>query len=127
MIANNVAALKFDFTTPDGGSRENHAAGYTAITVTGVAATNLIAPPIISTASNQNSGGSFIPTWKIETNSLIAGQIPSVGSGSFATEAGVTGVSALTDGTFGPVSNRASYATCGLLAGQSVTYSLTPP
>ncbi len=101
MIANNAAALKFDFTTPDGGSRENHAAGYTAITVTGVAATNLIAPPIISTASNQNSGSSFTPTWKIETNSLIAGQIPSVGSGSFATEAGVTGVSALTDGTFG--------------------------
>jgi len=34
-IAKSVAALKFDFTTPDGGSRENNAAGNTAITVAG--------------------------------------------------------------------------------------------
>jgi alpha-L-rhamnosidase len=126
-IAKNVAALKFDFTTPDGGSRENHAAGYTAITVAGVAATNLIAPPIVITTSNQNSTSSFTPTWKIETNSLIAGQIPSIGfgSGSFTAESGVTGVSALTDGTFGAVDNKAAYATCGSLAGQSVTYALS--
>jgi hypothetical protein len=126
VIANNVAALKFNFTTPDGGSRENHAAGYTAITVTGVAATNLNAPPILTMTSNQNNTSSFTPTWTIETNSLIAGKIPSVGlgSGSFTTEAGVTGLSALTDGTFGVVSNKTSYATCGSLAGQSVTYSL---
>jgi alpha-L-rhamnosidase len=125
-IAKNVAALKFDFTTPDGGGRENGAAGYTAITATGVAATNLVAQTIVITTSNQVSSSSFTPTWQIETNSLIAGQIPSVGlnSGNFAIESGVTGVSALTDGTFGAVDNRASYATCGSLAGQSVTYYL---
>jgi alpha-L-rhamnosidase len=127
MIANNVAALKFDFTTPDGGSRENGAAGYTAIVVRGLAATNLIVPPIVISTSNQNSSISFTPTWKIETNSLIAGEIPSVGlgSGNFTAEAGVTGVSALTDGTFGDVGNKGSYATCGSLAGQSVAYALS--
>ena len=125
VMASNVAALKFDFTTPDGGNRENGAAGYTAITVQGTQATNLIVPPILVTTSNQNSNASFTPTWPIETNSLIAGRLPSaVGPGSFACEAGVTGVSALTDGTFGPAGNRVSYATCGALAGQSVTYSL---
>jgi alpha-L-rhamnosidase len=125
-MATNVAVLKFDFTFPDGGSRENGAAGYTAITVQGTAATSLTAPPIVGTVSNQNSSSSFTPTWKIETNSLIAGQIPSVGlsSGNFTAAAGVTGVSALTDGTFGLASNLADYATCGSLAGQSVTYAL---
>jgi alpha-L-rhamnosidase len=42
-IANNVAALRFDFTIPDGGGRENGAAGYTAITVKGITATNTVA------------------------------------------------------------------------------------
>ena len=97
--------------------------GYTAITVQGTAATNLAVPPIVITTSNQNSGGSFTPTWTIETDSLIAGQFPSgVGSGNFTYETGVAGVGAPTDGTFGAVDNKASYATCGSLAGQSVTY-----
>ena len=69
-IANNVAALKFDFTIPDGGSRENGAAGYTAITVAGVAATNIVAetngpPPIFG-------------------SSPIAEPYPYVSSGSFS-------------------------------------------
>jgi hypothetical protein len=122
-IARNVAGLKFDFTSPDGGGRENGGAGYTAITVGGVAATNLTATSIVITTSNQVSSSSFTPTWKIETNSLIAGQIPSVGSGSFTAETGVSGIGALTDGTFGQVTKKASYATCGSLAGRSVTYS----
>jgi hypothetical protein len=121
-IARNVAAVKFDFSIPPA---ENGACGYTAITVQGTASTNLSAPPIAKTYSNQHSNASFIPTWSIETDSLIAGQIPSVGSGSFTYEPGVTGVSALTDGMFGPVDGRASYATCGSLAGQSVTYALS--
>jgi len=48
-----------------------------------------------------------------------------MGGGNFANEAGVTGVSALTDGTFGSVDSKASYATCGNNAGNSVTYTLT--
>lgn len=120
LIAANVAAVKFDFTSP---GSENGYTGYGAITVAGTAATNLIVPPIVTTTSNQNSGGSFIPTWTIETNSLIAGQSPTaVGSGNFNNEAGVTGVDALTDGNFGAVDSKASYATCGNSAGQSVTY-----
>ena len=119
-IAFNVAAVKFDFTSP---SSENGYTGYGAITVEGSTATNVIVPPISITTFNQNSSSSFIPTWTIEKDSLIAGQSPSsVGSGSFSYEAGVTGVGALTDGAFGAVDDIASYATCGNGAGQSVTY-----
>ncbi len=122
LIASNVAAVMFDFTSP---SSENGYCGYGAITVEGTAATNLIGQIIVFTTSNQNSSVSFIPTWTIETNNLIAGKLPSaVGPGNFAIEPGVTGVSALTDGTFGAVDNKASYATCGSLAGQSVTYAI---
>lgn len=124
-IARNVAALMFNFSTPDGGGRENGAAGYTAINVQGILATNLIVPPILVTTSNQNSGSSFAPAWAIETDSLIAGQLPSgVGPGDF-TLSGGSGVGALTDGTFGNVGTFASYAVCGGVingAGQSVTY-----
>ena len=122
VIAANVAAVKFDFTSP---GSENGYTGYGAITVQGTAATNLTVPPIVVTTANQNSGSSFTPTWTIETDSLIAGQSPSsVGSGNFTYEAGVAGVSALTDGSFGAVDDKANYATCGNFAGQSVTYFL---
>ena len=122
LIATNVAAVMFDFTSP---SSENGYCGYGAITIEGTAATNVMGPLISVTTSNQNSGVSFIPAWPIETNNLIAGQMPStVGTGNFAIESGVAGVSALTDGTFGAVDNRSSYATCGSTAGQSVTYAI---
>ncbi|HEV7924489.1 MAG TPA: lamin tail domain-containing protein, partial [Verrucomicrobiae bacterium] len=42
LIASNVAAIQFDFTTP---SSENGYCGYGAITVQGTMATNLIVPP----------------------------------------------------------------------------------
>ena len=42
-MVRNVVALKFDFTTPDGGNRENGAAGYTGITVGGAPSSG---PPI---------------------------------------------------------------------------------
>jgi len=119
-IARSVATLKFDFTTPPS---ENSAVGYTAITVQGIAATNLTVPPIVITTSNQNRGVSFMPPWTIETNSLIAGQLPGAfGVGNFTIAPGATGLAALTDGTFGDVGNFTNYATCGSNAGQSVTY-----
>ena len=122
LIASNVAAVMFDFTSP---GSENGYCGYGAITVEGSAATNITGALIVITTSNQNSSVSFVPTWPIETNNLIAGQLPSsVGPGNFTYESGVTGVSALTDGTFGAVDNKASYATCGSGAGQSVTYAI---
>ena len=121
-LASNVVSVMFDFTSP---SSENGYCGYGAITIEGSAATNVSGPLLVITTSNQNSSVSFIPTWTIETNNLIAGKLPSlVGPGNFAIEAGVTGISALTDGTFGAVDNKASYATCGSLAGQSLTYAL---
>jgi len=122
LIATNVAAVMFDFTSP---SSENGYCGYGAITVEGTAAINVLGPAIVITTSNQNSSVSFTPTWTIETNNLIAGKLPSaVGPGNFTIESGVAGVSALTDGTVGAVDNKASYATCGSLAGQSLTYAI---
>ena len=121
-IARSVASLKFDFTSP---ASENGSVGYTAITVEGQTATNLVVPSILVTTANQSSGSGFTPTWTIETDSLVAGQLPSaVGAGDFAVEAGVTGVGALTDGGFGGVADKGSYATCGGSAGQAVTYFL---
>ena len=122
LIATNVAALEFDFTSP---ASENGYCGYGAITVAGTAATNVTGPLLVITTSNEYSSVSFVPTWPIEANNLIAGQLPSSASpGNFANESGVTGLSALTDGTFGAVDDKASYATCGSLAGQWVTYAI---
>jgi len=120
VIAANVAALKFDFAAQP---VENGYAGYGRITVQGTPSTTPAAPALLITTSNQVSASSFTPTWSIEANNLIAGQFPSaVGTGDFANEAGVAGLGALTDGTFGPVDNKAAYATCGGSAGRSIAY-----
>lgn len=122
-IAANVAALKFDFTAP---VVPNGYSGYAAITVGGTASASVTTPPLVITTQNQNLPASTPPDWTIESDSLIAGQLPSAqGSGNFANEAGSAGLSALTDGTFGNVDANSSYATCGTNAGTSVTYTLT--
>lgn len=119
-IAANAAAVKFDFAAL---TVENGYAGYGQITVQGTPSTTMSVPSLVITTANQVSANVFTPTWVIETNNLIAGQFPTaVGSGNFAIESGVGGVATLTDGTFGPVGNKASYATCGSSAGQSVSY-----
>ena len=124
ILAANVAVVKFDFTAP---VEENGYEGYAAITVQGNTATNVTAPPLVITMSNQVNGANFTPTWPVETNSLIAGQLPgAVGLGNFTNDAGTTGLNALTDGTFGPAGTYSSYATCGgYQGGTSVTYALT--
>ncbi|HEY4416435.1 MAG TPA: alpha-L-rhamnosidase C-terminal domain-containing protein [Verrucomicrobiae bacterium] len=119
-IARNVVALKFDFSTP---ASENGAVGYTAITVQGTAATKVNVPPIAITTSNQNNVISFTPTWTIETNSLIAGQLPNTfGAGNFTPITNAAGLATLTDGMFGNVGVTSNFAICGTNAGQSVTY-----
>ena len=122
LLASNVYAIFVDFTTPTG--VPNNYSGYSEISVFGSpsAANNLPTGGI--TAENQSLPAGTPPSWTIETDSLIAGQAPSaVGPGNFQNEAGVTGTSALTDGTFGNADAPSSYATCGDLAGQSVTYT----
>src|SRR5665213_1779303 len=123
-IAPNVAAVMFDFTAPWG---ENNWGGVAAVTVEGTKATATASlPPPSFTYSNELVAAATPPTWTIETDSLIAGMSPTVtGSGNFSNEGEVTGVSALTDGTFGAVDSPGSYATCGRNAGTSVTYTLT--
>jgi hypothetical protein len=131
VIAPNVAALRFDFSAP---FVENGYAGYMEITAQGPAAAAVTAPPLAITTDMQTPGTGNAPTWTIETNSLIEGQLPSsVGPGNFAVMSGMVGPSVLTDGSFGLVDAMSSYASCGYgvyafnpdqTAGQSLTYSL---
>ena len=83
-VANNVAALKFDFTTPNGGSRENGGAGYTAITVAGAAATSIIpvpqpifgASPVAEPYSYVKSGSFSGPEVPLSPDPLVAYRWP---------------------------------------------------
>ncbi|MDR3459650.1 MAG: immunoglobulin domain-containing protein [Verrucomicrobiae bacterium] len=131
VIAPNVAALRFDFSAP---FVENGYAGYMEITAQGPAATTVTAPPLlIMTDTQPNLPAATAPTWTIETNSLIAGRLPSsVGPGSFTADGMVGGPANLTDGTFGSADAKSSYASCGYgeyspgqTAIQSLTYTLT--
>jgi hypothetical protein len=126
-IAVNVAALEFVFNKY---GVENGADGYTAITAQGTAATGFTNTHTAFTYATQNPAAGTPPTWTIETNSLIARQLPTATvSGNFANFGiGSPGLSALTDGTYGNVDAGSSYATCGGEnggCGQSVTYTLT--
>ncbi len=122
LLAGNVSAILVDFTTPTG--VPNGYSGYSEISVFGSPSGANHLPTGGITAENQSLPPGTPPSWTIETDSLIAGKAPSaVGPGNFQNEAGVAGTSALTDGTFGAADATSSYATCGALAGQSVTYS----
>jgi hypothetical protein len=125
VIAPNVTALRFDFSAP---FVENGYSGYMEITAQGPAAATVTAPPLAITTDMQQPAAGTAPTWTIETDSLIEGQLPSsVGTGSFAVMSGMVGPSVLTDGSFGLVDAMSSYASCGhgSLGGQSLTYTLT--
>jgi alpha-L-rhamnosidase len=85
---------------------------------------------IVSTANQTGYGtGTFTPTWSITSGSLIAGLPPSsVDYGNFSLEA-AGGVTVLTDGKFGVVSNGSTgshpaFATCGSGGGSSLIYTL---
>jgi hypothetical protein len=126
-IAVNVAALKFVFNNL---GAQNGAVGYTAITAQGPAATGPANTSFAFTYATRNPAPGSPPSWTIETDSLIAGQLPTTaGAGNFANFGiGSPGLSALTDGTYGNVDSGSSYATCGGAnggCGQSVTYTLT--
>jgi hypothetical protein len=87
---------------------------------------------IISPASQLGFGGTntYVPTWVLATNSLIAGSAPSSSVGDFSL-AHAGGIPVLTDGQYGtlPPEGNASVqlATCGrigALAGSSIIYTL---
>jgi hypothetical protein len=122
LLASNVYAIFVDFTTPVG--VPNGYSGYSEISVFGSPSVTNNLPTGGITAENQSLPPGTPPSWTIETDSLIAGQTPSaIGPGNFQNETGVTGTSALTDGTFGNADAPSSYATCGNSAGRSVTYT----
>jgi hypothetical protein len=90
---------------------------------------------VIAMAAQTSDAQSFGPTWTVASNSLIAGQSPSiVGPGNFNDPDGnpvsgglAGGTPVLTDGSFGSVDNTGphmSFATCGSGAGQYVVYTL---
>ncbi len=116
--------------------RASNASGITvsaasALTVNPVpAAVNNIVTAAASQTGPGTNNTNFIPTWIVETNSLIFSQSPSsVGAGNFG-QYGAGVVSVLTDGSFGSlnfwpnVGGSITEVTCGSSAGQSVTYTL---
>jgi hypothetical protein len=120
-IAANVAAIKFDFTVPMCPYGYN---SYMEITVEGTPASTLTPQPVLITTSNETSTASFVPTWTIETDSLIAGQTPSSSVGDPTVAGAISGFSVLTDGAVGAADSTA-YAGCGSGSGcSSLTYSL---
>ena len=126
VLASNVYAIKVDFTSPP--FVPNNHSGYSEISIFGSPSTGSLTGLRTETAANENLAAASAPTWILETPNLIAGQMPSAtGAGNFANEAGVTGLGALTDGTFGPADSTASYATCGGAngAGTSLIYTCT--
>lgn len=124
-LAANVTAVMVDFTSPPG---ENGYSGYDEIGVYGIASGAVPVNATTTTTENQNTDA---PSWVVEKNSLIEGQLPSsVGPGAFAGgfngELVTEGLPALTDGTFGPTGlGTTNFATCGgaFGAGSSVTYT----
>jgi hypothetical protein len=128
LLASNVYAIYVDFTQPAG--VPNGYSGYSEISVFGSPAAAADTQPIDVTATNENPASGTSPSWVVETDSLIEGQLPSsVGPGSYAGnfngEPAAGGLPVLTDGTFGPVDSETTYATCGGAhgAGSSITYT----
>jgi hypothetical protein len=123
VIATNVVAIEFDFTTPVAPNGENGYTGYSEITVQGTPSVNTVTPVDVSIATESQSGASpFTPSWTLETPSLIAGQEPSTAVGDFTVDPGV-----LTDGTIGTSGDSTEFASCGPGSGAGITliYSLT--
>ena len=126
-IATDVAALKFDFTTP---LQPYGVEAYDEITVEGTPAATLTPQPVVITTSNQTSASPFVPSWTVENNSLIAGMAPTatVGDPTVSPKTGTpfAGTSALTGGVLGVTGNYSSCAALGSGGGacSSLTYTL---
>jgi len=120
-IASNVVAVQFDFTFPNA---ENGFTGYGAITVQGTPAAVVVPPAISITASNENGAATFTPDWVVETDSLIAGTLPTTQTGNFDAEPAGS-VSQLTDGIIGSSGDPSGFVTAGAGAGTTLIYTLT--
>ena len=131
-LATNVAAVRFDFTTPEG---ENGWEGYAEIQVFGSPAPD--AKGFIVTTDSQTQSGVFTPTWTVEPGSLITGQAPTTAPGGGGTlsfyygNATVFcgGALVLTDGQIGPIGASVlnNLASLGVGAEKSLTYTLACP
>jgi hypothetical protein len=127
VLAANVAAVKFDFTSP---ASENGYCGYAQIAVLGTPS------PIILTANQVGVSNTypFTPSWSVVTNGdLILGQAPSSAWGNFAMNTFGRSVSSLTAGgslTINQISGGAdtsvNYVTAGNAegAGWNLIYTL---
>ena len=125
-IAKNVAAIKFNFTWP---LMPAGVSAYDEITVQGTPAGTLTLQPVVITTANEQSGTAFVPSWTVETPSLIAGLAPSALTGDPALGAvtniagcGSGGSVVLTDGTLGTTGDA---TTCAALGSEVRTYGST--
>jgi len=85
-IANNVAAIMFDFNTPTSPNGYNGYCGYSEITVEGTASATVVTQVVTIAKSNLNGANPFNPAWALEAPSLIAGMIPTSTNGNFNLE-----------------------------------------
>jgi hypothetical protein len=118
VLASNVVALEFDMTTPAG---ENGFSGYSEIAAYG--SPSATPPPVAPAITVQHEETSF--DWTVETDNLIANQLPgSQGPGSFTQEGCTEG--GLTDGVlaFGGGPNSAS---CGSTNSPAVQWIVFAP
>jgi hypothetical protein len=121
-LATNVAAVRFDFTTPP---PENHYCGYAKITMDGFVSANP-STQLVVTAVYENTA---TPDWVVPSPNLIAGQLPSsydTTAGDSFTVGGNGGLATLTDGVIGTSTGMgASCGGAGQGGGTFITYSPT--
>ena len=122
VIAANVAAVKFVFTTPQ---VENGFSGYAAITVGGTPAASVVSPVVSITTETQTGTSPFLPSWTMESPNLLAGLAPATANGNFTLESS-GGTPVLTDGVTGISGDLTYFSTCGggSGSGSSLIYAL---
>jgi hypothetical protein len=128
VLAANVAAVMFDYTSP---ASENGYCGYAQITVGGTPSPIIIATNQYGTANTYP----FTPSWNVVTNGdLLLGEAPSSAVGNFSEQVLGRNVDSLTlggsltiDHAPGTSYTSTNYVTCGSgdVAGWNIIYPLT--
>jgi hypothetical protein len=146
VIAGNVYALQFIFSSPPAAGSDNGWCGYAAITAQGTVASSVASQVVVTTATqtantglavNGTVGLVFTPAgWPEETTDILTNLVPTVGSGNFTEEVAGRNPDSLTgpyDLTISQIYNTGgvntttstNYVTCGGSGGSSLIYTLS--
>lgn len=121
----NVAALQFVFNFTGFSSAINWGAGYTALTVQGVATAAVAGPGVVQTLATETGSSPFTPDWIPETPNLLATAAPPLVSGD-STGGGFTSgdPAVLTDGALGDTGSQTTFLAGGPSGASSLIYTL---